>query len=76
MVIVRHVLFGPWFGAWFQLLMVLLFFVIIWWMLKGGHESKYAVTRGGSAEEILKRRYVTGEITKKQFEVMKKDIGA
>ncbi len=30
--------------------------------------------KGGQALEVLKERYVRGEITKEQFEAMKKDI--
>ena len=41
-----------------------------------GHYSRYASADGerGSAMEILQRRYAKGEITKEQFEQMKKDI--
>lgn len=67
---------GHWFGIWFQVLVVLLFFAIAWWMIKGGQQPQYRVSPGESAEDILKKRYAKGEITKKQFDEMKKEIGA
>jgi putative membrane protein len=42
-----------------------------WWGL-GGHHREGGET--DSALEILKKRYAKGEITKEEFEQMKKDI--
>lgn len=33
------------------------------------------VTRGETAREVLERRYASGEITKEQFEDMKRTLG-
>lgn len=66
----------PWLGIGFQVLTVLLFFIILWWLLKGNQKNQYTIQSDISAEEILKKRYALGEITKKQFLEMKKDIGA
>lgn len=67
---------GHWYGIWFQVLIVLLFFIIVWWMLRGRQYSQYGVNPGESAEDILKKRYANGEITKKQYNEMKKEIGS
>lgn len=74
----------PWGGMWiFPLIMIaiLLIFLFVFfcrwgckppWMDPGGHHKE-----GKDSEtslEILKKRYAKGEITKKEFEQMKKDI--
>ncbi|NOR85627.1 SHOCT domain-containing protein [archaeon] len=61
-------------GPWFQLLIVFLFFLVVFWMIKGGTQSQYKVSQKDTAQEILQKRYVSGEITKKQYEDMKKEI--
>lgn len=43
-------------------------------LLTGMNQASGTVTSGESALDIIKRRYVSGEITKEQFEQMKKDI--
>jgi uncharacterized membrane protein len=64
-----------WFGMGFGLLYMVLFWgLIIWlivWLI-----NKYSKQTGKieSAMEILNKRYAKGEINKKQFESMKKEI--
>jgi len=36
--------------------------------------DRYRMRRGESASELLKKRYVRGEINKEKFEQMKRDI--
>ena len=70
---------GHMYGVGFQMIIVLLFFGIALWMLRGDRgygSSNYRVSSGETAEEILKKKYVTGQITKAEFDKMKKDIGA
>lgn len=42
--------------------------LVVWLIRRGGHMEH------GNAFDILKERYAKGEITKKQFDEMKKDI--
>ncbi len=56
---------------WIALLAALILLII--WLYK---KITGKATGNGSALEILKNRFAKGEITKKQFEDMKKEIGA
>ena len=56
------------YGWLFQLLILIAFFLVVYWIMKGSKSVKE------SALDILKRRYANGEITKKEFEKIKKDI--
>ncbi len=65
---------GMWFGWLFWLIII---GVIIWAVIQFTNKtqsqgSSSAVTK--SPMEILKERYAKGEITKEQFEQMKKDL--
>ena len=75
--------FGWWFGGMimmvlFWIVVVVGILVLIRWLLgqsQAGRRSQPQVERKPeSALEILKTRYVKGEITKEEFENMKKDI--
>lgn len=63
--------YGYWMFFWI-LLLIAVIFVIVWLVYK-------FVMKDNSASEtplgILKRRFAKGEITKKQFDGMKKDMG-
>ncbi|MBS3112288.1 SHOCT domain-containing protein [Candidatus Woesearchaeota archaeon] len=54
---------------WIALLVVLILLII--WLYK---KIIGQATNSGSALEILKKRFVKGEITKKEFESMKNEI--
>lgn len=61
---------GMGWGMWFLpliLVILLLYFL-------SDNKRRIRNGDGESAREILKRRYASGEITKEQFEEMKKDI--
>ncbi len=61
---------GMGWGMWFIPLLAIL---VIYFLVK----NRFPTNSGESAEspmEILKKRYAKGEITKEQFEEMKKDI--
>lgn len=65
------------FGGLFWFLIVLGVIFLIWAIFRGHHdESTYEddMKDEDTALEILKKRYAKGEITKKEFLEMKKDI--
>ncbi len=62
-----------WGMGWVMWFIPLLIILLIYFLVKNNSQIK----DGQSAEspmEILKKRYAKGEITKEQFEEMKKDI--
>ena len=56
----------------FQLIILLLVFLVVWWVLRGN--SKYGYKSNDSAIEILNKRFASGEITKKEYDEIKKEI--
>ena len=70
--------FGPFgFGMGFGILFMVLFWgsiiwLIVWLINQYGKQKKVEKTE--SAIEILKKRYAKGEITKKQYESMRKEL--
>jgi putative membrane protein len=73
--------YGYWDGGWGVLGFL---WMIVWWaiiiaaviaLVRWLSRGYSACRRDQSALDILKERYAKGEITKTQFEAMKKDIG-
>lgn len=67
---------GMWFGWIFWLLIIA---IIVWAVITMTRNRQKSDSAQGSAQtesplDILKKRYARGEITKEQFEQMKKDI--
>ena len=64
---------GMWFG-WFFWLVILI--VIIWVIVNQLNKGKQGsqLSQSESTLDILKKTYAKGEMTKEQFEQMKKDI--
>lgn len=62
------------FGGLFMLIFwgAIIFFIV--WLVKGNANHKEPNNKSDSAINILKERYVKGEINKEEFEAKKKDI--
>lgn len=61
---------GMGWGMWFIPLLTIL---VIYFLVKNNSQTKNRLN-SESPMEILRKRYAKGEITKEQFEEMKKDI--
>lgn len=57
------------FGWIIQIIIFIAFFAIVWWLLRSNQMQKTE-----SASEILKKRLASGEISKKEYEELKKEI--
>ena len=55
-----------------QIIIIALTLLIVWWIFRGQTKRDYDMK--DSPLEILKKRYAAGEITKKQFEEIKRDL--
>ncbi|HHQ45175.1 MAG TPA: SHOCT domain-containing protein [Candidatus Altiarchaeales archaeon] len=64
----REPLFGfiPSFVAW-NIVILLVVVLIFWWLLRSSHKNETAL-------EVLKKRYVSGEIDRETYIQLKKDI--
>jgi len=63
------------FGIFFLFIILLFVSRLIFWPMGGGWRRRYGYGYGyGDANEILRQRYARGEITKDQFEQMKRDL--
>jgi len=61
-----------WFGWIFKLLIIAL---VIWLIINALSKNKNIQAKSDSALDVLKMRYAKGEISKEQFEQMRKDLG-
>jgi len=59
-------------GFFYQLLIFAIFFLVVWWLIK----SNPSLGKKGASNpsEILKMRLAKGEISKKEYEELKKEI--
>jgi putative membrane protein len=74
---------GEWGMGWFGMILMILFWALIiagivflvrWMVQNKDSRSHSGIGTGSQALEILKERYAKGEITRDEFESMKKDI--
>lgn len=74
-----HYYGGGFFGFGILPILIILGIIFLIWAIFAHHDSDTSeneeITGEDSALEILKKRYAKGEITKRQFIEMKKDIG-
>ena len=61
-------------GMWMFPLGVLIVIVILIYLFARKNDGNFSLQKKESALDILKKRYAKGEITKEEFEQMKKDI--
>lgn len=65
---------GMWFGWLFWVVIIVLILLVVANGSKRNQYLKHNFPSQETAVEILKKRYARGEITKEQFDQMKKDI--
>jgi putative membrane protein len=73
-----HVWGGGLFG-WGWLFWIVILVAAVWIIVRVVSNRSYRGESGGgqeSAMDILKKRYAKGEITKEQYDQMKKDLGS
>jgi len=68
-----------WYGGTLMLILFLIVIVVVvYFILQStkprSHDSSFRKTPGETSIDILKRRYARGEVTKEEFEQMKKDL--
>ena len=61
-------------GFIFFILVVIGIIFLIVWLVKRSNNPGVESRTDGKALEVLKERYAKGEITKDQFDIMKKDL--
>jgi putative membrane protein len=61
-------------GLFFFILVIICATVLITWLVRGTPAFHSYYGTGNRVMEILKERYARGEITKEQYENMKKDL--
>ena len=62
------------FGMGFGFIFMLLFWGLVIWLIVTLINASQANKNGSYSITILKKRYASGEITKKQFEEMKREL--
>lgn len=61
----------PWFGGWFMWLIPVIVIIVAFCLIMQAQKSR---TIQETPLEILKKRYARGEITKMQFDQMRRDL--
>ena len=59
------------FGWIFQILIFVIFFLVVWWLIRTDRAGRKEIEGPG---QILKRRLAKGEITKKEYDILRKEI--
>jgi len=65
-------------GVFMWILFLIIIVVVVYFVLQGtrarGHDSSFGETSKETPIDILKRRYARGEISKEEFEQIKRDL--
>lgn len=62
------------YGWLYQILIFIIFFLIVYWLIKSNQNTIISTKTEELPIDILKRRLAKGDITKKEFESLKKEI--
>lgn len=65
---------GMGYGWIFQIIIFVVFFFVVWWLLKNNAVMKNENRQDETPLDILKRRLAKGEITRKEYNNLKKEI--
>jgi uncharacterized membrane protein len=68
----RPQMFNPFSIMIIQILIIAVALLIMWWMLRSHYKKTYC--SGDKPIDILNKRYAAGEITKEDYEQLKKEI--
>lgn len=60
--------------GWILQILILIALIIIFWWLSKGEKFGYKTNTKEPPLDIIKKRYARGEITKKEFDKLKKDL--
>jgi putative membrane protein len=63
-----------WVGMLLHLLLVVGIILLVIWLIKKLTQPKHVNVESSAAIEIIKERYAKGEITKEEFENLRKDL--
>jgi len=63
-----------WIGMLLHLLLVVGVILLVIWLIKKLTQPKHVKFESSAAIEIIKERYAKGEITKEEFENLRKDL--
>ena len=62
------------YGWLFQLIIFAVFFIVVWWLLKSGSLTSKSMADQETPAQILKRRLASGEINKKEYDDLMREI--
>ena len=68
--------YGSWWGGWMLVVWIVIVALVVWGVIALIRHNNYGTTSGSHRTplDIAKERYARGEISKEEFERIKKDI--